>query len=116
MIDDFLQRPNWTQFDPELGYILHSSLIQWGLDGSRTISTFRATGARSGFQNVGCEPRINSYGNSFTECNQVSDAETWQEYLSGHFGESIGNFGVGGYGVYQAYRRMLREEKTGHAA
>jgi hypothetical protein len=44
------------------------------------------------------------------------DAETWQEYLAGHLGEPIRNFGVGGYGVYQAYRRMIREERTNHGA
>src|SRR5262249_10275493 len=42
--------------------------------------------------------------------------ETWQEYLAGHLGEPVANFGVGGYGVYQAYRRMLREEATEHGA
>src|SRR5262249_55591641 len=47
---------------------------------------------------------------------QVNDAETWQEYLAGHLGEPIGNYGIGSYGVYQAYRRMVREEKTDHGA
>jgi hypothetical protein len=56
--------------------------------------------------------RINTYGNSFTQCHQVSDGETWQEYLAAHLGEPIRNFGMGGYGVYQSYRRMVREEKT----
>jgi hypothetical protein len=46
----------------------------------------------------------------------VNDGETWQEYLAGHLREPIGNFGVGGYGVYQAYRRMLREEESDHQA
>ena len=54
--------------------------------------------------------RINTYGDSFTQCHQVSDGETWQEYLAAHLGEPVRNFGIGGYGVYQAYRRMLREE------
>jgi hypothetical protein len=116
MIDDFLQRPNWTQFDSEVGYILHNSLVQWGLEGTRTIETFQRNGARSGFMYAGRKPRINTYGNSFTECNQVSDGETWQEYLAGHFCEPIGNYGVGGHGVYQAYRRMLRQERTEHGA
>ena len=45
------------------------------------------------------------------------DAETWQEYLAGHLGGApIRNFGMGGYGVYQAYRRMVREEQTDHQA
>jgi hypothetical protein len=60
--------------------------------------------------------RINTYGDSFTQCHQVSDGETWQEYLAAHLGEPIRNFGMGGYGAYQAYRRMAREERTDHRA
>jgi hypothetical protein len=60
--------------------------------------------------------RINTYGDSFTQCEQVSDGETWQERLAAHLGEPIRNFGVGGYGVYEAYRRMVREERTDHGA
>jgi hypothetical protein len=54
--------------------------------------------------------RINTYGDSYTQCAQVSDGETWQEVLAAHFREPIRNFGVGGYGVYQAYRRAMRME------
>ena len=60
--------------------------------------------------------RINTYGDSFTQCHQVSDGETWQESLAAHLGEPIRNFGMGGYGAYQAYRRMVREESTDHGA
>jgi hypothetical protein len=116
MIDAYIQRPHWATFDPELGYVLHNCLVPWGMDDSRTIETFRPDGARSRFFYADRKPRINSYGNSFTECNQVGDGETWQEYLAGHFGEPVGNFGVGGYGVYQAYRRMLRVERTAEGA
>ena len=56
------------------------------------------------------QARIHSYGDSFTHCDQVSDGETWQEYLAAHFREPVENFGVGGYSVYQAYRRMLKVE------
>jgi hypothetical protein len=45
--------------------------------------------------------RINTYGDSFTQCAQVSDGETWQEILAAHLGEPIGNFGVSGYGVHR---------------
>jgi len=95
VIDAFLQRPHWATFDPELGYTLHNSFVQAGVDESRTIETFRPDGARSRFLYAGRKPRSNTYGNSFTEGNQVSDGETWQEYLAGHFGEPVGNFGVG---------------------
>lgn len=54
--------------------------------------------------------RINTYGDSFTQCHQVSDNETWQEVLAGHLGEPVRNFGIGGWSVYQAYLRMRYEE------
>ena len=112
VIDRFLQGPSWAQYDPELGYILGTYLPQDGIDNSATISTVQANGARTSFMYVGKKCRINTYGDSFTQCHQVSDGETWQEYLAGHLGEPIRNLGMGGFGVYQAYRRMVREELT----
>jgi hypothetical protein len=112
LIDQFIKGPGWAQFDPEVGYILGNSLQHDGVDGSSTLSTVQANGARTSFIYAGRKCRINTYGNSFTQCHQVSDGETWQEYLAAHFGEPIRNFGMGGFGVYQAYRRMVREEKT----
>ncbi|UCD30470.1 MAG: SGNH/GDSL hydrolase family protein [Planctomycetota bacterium] len=114
-IDGFLDpnAPNWAAFDPELGYVLHDSVQKDGLDGSWTIYRYgKKYGERKviNFADMSC--RLNTYGDSFTQCHQVSDGETWQEYLAAHLGEPIRNFGVGGYGVYQAYRRLLRTEKT----
>lgn len=107
---------NWATFDAELGYRLQDSFLLNGVDGSYTITRCHSSGERR-MLNFAEQPcRINTYGNSFTECHQVSDGETWQEYLAAHLGEPIRNFGVGGYGVYQAYRRMLREEKTESSA
>ncbi len=58
--------------------------------------------------------RINTYGNSFTQCHEVSDHETWQEILAAHLQEPVRNFGIGGWSVYQAYLRMLKEV-VGHS-
>lgn len=116
VIDRFLAGPSWAQYDAELGYILGNYLPTDGMDKSATISTVHSNGARTSFVYAGKKCRINTYGDSFTQGHQVSDAETWQEYLAGHLGEPIRNFGMGGYGVYQAYRRMVREEGTDHAA
>lgn len=115
-IDRFLRGPSWAQFDGELGYVLGNFLPSDGIDNSVTISTVQKNGARRAMVYADRPCRINTYGDSFTQCHQVSDAETWQEYLAGHLGEPIRNFGMGGYGVYQAYRRMVREEKTDHGA
>ncbi|MGO9241990.1 MAG: hypothetical protein ACLQBJ_14395 [Bryobacteraceae bacterium] len=116
VIDRFLRGPSWARFDPELGYVLGNYLPSDGIDKSATISTIQTTGARTSFMYAGRKCRINTYGDSFTQCHQVSDGETWQEYLAAHLGEPIRNFGMGGFGVYQAYRRMLREERTDRRA
>ncbi|MFP4028686.1 MAG: hypothetical protein ACLFWL_12925, partial [Candidatus Brocadiia bacterium] len=52
----------------------------------------------------------------FTQCAQVNDGESWQEILAAHFREPIRNFGVGGYGVYQAYNTAMRIEESDLAA
>jgi len=111
-IDVFLNEMSWAQFDRDIGYILGNYMPHDGMDGSSTISTVRPDGARTSFMYKDRPCRINTYGDSFTQCHQVSDGETWQEYLAGHLGEPVRNFGMGGLGVYQAYRRMIREERT----
>ena len=117
-IDHFLdpEKLSWAQFDPEVGYILGNYLPQDGIDNSSTINTVQKNGTRSAALYANLPRRINTYGNSFTQGAQVSDQETWQEYLAAHIGEPIGNYGVGGFGVYQAYRRLIRAEETDEGA
>ena len=91
VIDEFLdaRRANWARFDPELGYVLANSMQHDGLDDCWTISTSLPNGARTPHMYADRPCRINTCGDSFTQCHQVSDAETWQEYLAGHLGEPI---------------------------
>ncbi len=107
---------NWAGFDPELAYVRKNSVPRDGIGGGYALCTHGAHDERRTIHYAGDPCRINSYGDSFTYGDQVNDAETWQEYLAAHLGEPIRNFGVGGYGVYQAYRRMLREEAADLAA
>ena len=116
MIDGFLQGPAGLSSTRSSATSWATILPTDGIDGSATISTVRPDGARTSFMYAGKKCRINTYGDSFTQCHQVSDGETWQEYLAAHLGEPVRNFGMGGYGAYQAYRRMVREERTGHGA
>ena len=44
---------------------------------------------------------VNTFGDSSTECIQVSDGESWQECLAANFGEPIRNYGVGSMGLTQ---------------
>jgi hypothetical protein len=106
----------WGKFDPKLGYVLRNAFIRDGVDGSYTLSRYEEDGPRNvvNFADQPC--RINTYGNSFTQGHQVSDGETWQEVLAAHFGEPIQNFGIGGHGVYQAYRRLIHMEETERGA
>jgi len=113
-IDKFLDPdvPKWARFDPDVGYIMNSSIMRDGMDGALTLSNYSEQGYRKLINFADRPCRINTYGNSFTQCHQVSNGETWQEILAAHFGEPIRNFGVGGHGVYQAYLRFKRAEIT----
>ena len=115
-IDDWIAgkaspwKKGYIRYDGELGWLFRSGRFQDGVDGSTSTYNFDDLGPRRliSYRDKSC--RINTYGDSFTECHQVSDGETWQEVLSAHLCEPIRNYGVGGYSVYQAYLRMMREE------
>lgn len=111
------QNPSFLEFDPVLGYVMHDHAFHDGMQ--KTLSTYRFEphGNHRKLINYADQPcRINTYGDSFTMCAQVSDGETWQEVLAAHIREPIRNFGVGGYGVYQAYHKAMRVEESDLAA
>lgn len=101
--------------DPELGYLHIDRDFAEGLDGAICQYRYDDLDARRMFAYASQPCRINTYGDSFTSCEQVSDGETWQEALAAHLGEPVRNYGIGGYSVYQAYLRMLREEQRAPA-
>ena len=111
-IDRFLdpQSPSWARFDPQLGYVPNESRVPDGIDDAISTYSYGPLGERLLINHAGAPCRIHSYGDSMTQCHQVSDGETWQEYLAAHVGEPIRNFGVGGYGVHQAVARLWRNE------
>lgn len=106
----------WCGFDHELGYVPRDIVLRDGLDFCRTTYTHEKAGHRKLVNYSAKECRINTYGDSFTQCQQVSDDETWQERLAAHLGEPIRNFGCGGHSLYVAYRRAVRMEATECAA
>ncbi len=117
-LDQFLDSKAqvWAKFDPELGYLLRNAFVRDGVDGCHTLARYQSAGQRQQVNFADQPCRINTYGDSFTQGHQVSDGETWQEILAAHYCEPIRNFGVGGFGVYQAYRRLLRTEATDQGA
>ena len=105
----------FSKYDPELGYLHIDRDFKEGVDGSVCSYRYDRRGARRTIAYADKPCRINTYGDSFTSCEQVSDGETWQEVLAAHLGEPIRNFGIGGYSVYLAYLRMKREERRSPA-
>ena len=105
------KHPCFLKFDPVLGYEMKDYVFPDGMDKTLSAYTYEKHGGHRKMINYADAPcRLNTYGDSYTQCAQVSDGETWQEILAAHFREPIRNFGVGGYGVYQAYQRALRIE------
>jgi hypothetical protein len=68
-------------------------------------------GQRKMINYTGQSCRINTYGDSFTQSQQVSDDESWQERLASHIGEPIRNFGIGGHSVFTAYKRAMKMDE-----
>jgi hypothetical protein len=116
-VDLWLKRMDFPfcKYDPELGYLHVDRDFQEGLDKAICRYRYDKLDARRTIAYADEPCRINTYGDSFTSCEQVSDGETWQEALAAHIGEPVRNYGIGGYSVYQAYLRMLREEQRAPA-
>ncbi len=117
-VDDWLagRAFPFSKYHAKYGWLLNNARFPDGIDNS--VSTYTYTGEdgerlMSNYRDMPC--RINTYGNSFTQCHQVSDHETWQEVLAAHLQEPVRNFGVGGWSVYQSYLRMLNEEERSPA-
>lgn len=101
----------FAKYSSEFGWLLRDARFQDGMNNSTSVYTYGPLDERITIQYKDQPCRINTYGNSYTQCHQVSDGETWQEQLAAHLQEPVRNFGVGGWSVYQAYLRMLKEEK-----
>ena len=104
-------------YDAELGFVHVPSIHSGnGVDGTNTFYHYEEDGARKLINGTDRPCRLHTYGDSFTHCDQVNDGETWQEYLAAHLREPLRNYGVGGYSVYQAYRRMRKVRDAGERA
>ncbi len=114
---DGVHPSNGWVYDTELGF-LHTRARHSGdgVNGTETFYDYEEDGARKLSNFPDRSSRIHTYGDSFTHCDQVNDGETWQECLAAHLQEPIRNYGVGGYSVYQAYRRMRKVSESGRRA
>jgi len=102
----------FSKYHSEFGWLLNNAHFRDGVNKSNSIYTYECdNGPRimNNYKEMDC--RINTYGDSFTQCHQVSDHETWQEIIAAHIQEPVRNFGIGAWSVYQSYLRMLTEEE-----
>jgi len=105
----------FAKYSSEFGWLLRDASFQDGAGGSTSVYTYGPLDERITIHYSDRPCRINTYGDSYTQCHQVSDGQTWQEVLAAHLQEPVRNFGVGGWSVYQAYLRMLKEEQRAPA-
>ncbi len=103
MVDRYI---NGGGYDPVIGWVSGDHMGHDGVDESISHYSYELGGQRRMVNYPDRDCRIHTYGDSFTHCDQVSDGESWQEYLAAHLQEPIYNYGIGGHSVYQAYRRM----------
>lgn len=68
--------------DRAVGWVPVEGTYRHGLDGSLTCYSYDPSGARRMVHQREQPCRINTYGDSFTHCDQVNDGETWQEVLA----------------------------------
>ncbi len=97
-------------FDPLLGWSRkpNTSKQEMGKHGP-TQYHINAKGQRANPSHEHLPVDISTYGDSFTFCRQVNDDETFQFHLSKLTNTNVVNYGVGNYGLDQAYLRMQRE-------
>jgi hypothetical protein len=98
----------------QTSYIKFSSTLGWTIKENGHLSMYRAnaSGIRSNKESELIPPhnvlRISTFGDSYTHCDGVRNDETWQvllEKLDARL--EVLNFGVGGFGLDQAYLRYL---------
>ncbi|MFT5368589.1 MAG: hypothetical protein ACI8V2_003555, partial [Candidatus Latescibacterota bacterium] len=88
-----------SAYDPEIGWTVCDGFRGGSVDDSKGFYQYDNDGARHVVNYPDRPCRIHTYGNSFTHCDQVSNGETWQEYLAAHLLEPVRNFGIGGHSV-----------------
>lgn len=104
-------------------YIDHSPVLGWTLKSNGQYGIYRANSQRlRATREYDADPplgvvRVAAFGDSFTHGDEVRNGETWAAALeAGHPGLEVVNFGVGGFGLDQAYLRYQHEGRRYHPA
>ncbi len=83
-------------------------------DNNKILFSINKKGFRdSNFKNK--TNKIITFGDSYTFCRQVKNKDTWQEFISRNNNIFVSNFGVGNFGLDQAYLKYKLYEKKNNA-
>ena len=101
------QQTNYVIFSTTLGWTIKengiSELYQANSSGIRSTKEYMQKPSDGIF-------RISTFGDSFTHCDDVTNNETWQSIIENtDVNIEVINFGVGGFGLDQAYLRYLED-------
>lgn len=108
IIKDFIkQKTNYFVFSSTLGWSIkengHSELYQANSQGIRSDKEYAFTPPKGVL-------RVSTFGDSYTHCDDVTNKDTWQAVIEGYNPHiEVLNFGVGGYGLGQAYLRYVQD-------
>ncbi len=103
------QHTNYVIFSTTLGWTIKengtSELYQANSSGIRSIKEYMQKPSNRIF-------RIAAFGDSFTHCDDVTNNDTWESTIENTDANiEVINFGVGGFGLDQAYLRYLQDGK-----
>ncbi len=96
-----------NSFNQILGWDLKKNYKNFDIDGKKKIF-FKIS--KNGYRNSRFNNKKNAiatFGDSYVFSRQVSDKHTWQEYLSNDLNIFVSNYGVGNYGLDQAFLKYL---------
>ena len=105
-----VQNSSYVSFDKNLGW----DIVKNGnaLD-SLYISNSQGIRRKNNISISSKKFRISSYGDSFVHCDDVSNDDTWQNFIERREKSfEVLNLGVGGYGTDQAYLKYKLTQKN----
>jgi hypothetical protein len=105
-----------TIINENTGYVSFHPTLGWSIKANGTSELYRSnsSGIRSNREYTSHPSpgirRVLTFGDSFTHCDGVENDETWQANMESYDPNiEVINFGVGGYGLDQAYLRYLED-------
>ena len=98
-----------NSFDEYLGWDRKRSTSGFELSNRKTYFKINSSGSRG--KRMYKKDGISVFGDSFAFCRYVNDNETWQYNLSKKHKTNILNFGVGNYGLDQAFLKYIKNRK-----